>query len=298
MAEAAGLVIGAVSLAGLFTTCIDCMEYVSLGVNYAEDHEIALVKLLLLKARLIAWGEYVRAAHPGEELEALRRNWARESDVVGKSLVGIKRLFEKSDALQSAYGLERVDERGGAVAVAVASAAQASPGLVEIERAFESSVVARKAQTSFWKKATWAVHNKHKFDDLLSNLTFYIDNLEKLSDRLHFLDMQMQTLAKKMEPLLQRGSFSASLLLKAAEESDDPKPPSTSGPEITEPTRPASDTKGHLYLKNLITGNAKALLSDVGATGKQHEYKENEVSGNARVVMGNASESFAADFLR
>ena len=54
MAEAAGLAIGAINLAGLFTTCVECIDYISLGRNHGRDYEMSMTKLLLLKARLSA----------------------------------------------------------------------------------------------------------------------------------------------------------------------------------------------------------------------------------------------------
>ena len=57
MAEPIGLAIGVVGLAGLFSTCVECMDYISLGRDYGKDYELSLMKTILLKARLNAWGE-------------------------------------------------------------------------------------------------------------------------------------------------------------------------------------------------------------------------------------------------
>lgn len=39
MADFAGLAIGAVSIASLFTTCIECFDIVVAGKNFSEDYE-------------------------------------------------------------------------------------------------------------------------------------------------------------------------------------------------------------------------------------------------------------------
>jgi len=39
MAEAAGLVLGAVGVVGLFTTCIECFDIVIKGKNFSEEFE-------------------------------------------------------------------------------------------------------------------------------------------------------------------------------------------------------------------------------------------------------------------
>jgi hypothetical protein len=37
--EVAGLALGAVGVAGLFTTCIECFDVVVAGKNFSEDYE-------------------------------------------------------------------------------------------------------------------------------------------------------------------------------------------------------------------------------------------------------------------
>jgi len=100
MAEAVGLVIGSVSLAALFTTCIDFMDFVDLGRNHGKDFEVALTKLLLLRSRLHAWGESLNIPQQGQELPILRKSWPREKDAIGRGLVGIKQAFEETDAFE------------------------------------------------------------------------------------------------------------------------------------------------------------------------------------------------------
>lgn len=52
MAEPLGLAIGDLGLAA---------DYISLGRNYGADYQQSLTKMILLKARLNAWGE---SLHP------------------------------------------------------------------------------------------------------------------------------------------------------------------------------------------------------------------------------------------
>lgn len=39
MAEPLGLAIGDLGLAALFTTCVECMDYISLGRDYGADYQ-------------------------------------------------------------------------------------------------------------------------------------------------------------------------------------------------------------------------------------------------------------------
>ena len=51
MAETTGLVIGAVSLASLFTDCIDCFNYIRVGQALQDDFPIYQTELDVLQLR-------------------------------------------------------------------------------------------------------------------------------------------------------------------------------------------------------------------------------------------------------
>ena len=63
MAETAGLVIGAVSLATTLTTCVDCFEYVQLGRNLDKHYQRSLLKLDIAKLKL----HHARMEHESQE---------------------------------------------------------------------------------------------------------------------------------------------------------------------------------------------------------------------------------------
>ena len=107
MAEPIGLTIGGLGLAALFSTCIECMDYFHLGQNYGKDYELSLTKMILLKARLNAWGESLGVMVEGHELSSLRDRWLQERETVGRCLVGIKSIFDDSSMLEKRYGLHR-----------------------------------------------------------------------------------------------------------------------------------------------------------------------------------------------
>lgn len=59
MAETAGLVIGAVSLASLFTDCVDCFRYVRIGQALEDDYPIYQTELDVLQLRFSRWAQAV-----------------------------------------------------------------------------------------------------------------------------------------------------------------------------------------------------------------------------------------------
>ena len=59
MAETAGLVIGAVSLASLFTDCVDCFNYIRIGQALEDDFPIYQTELDVLQLRFSRWAQAV-----------------------------------------------------------------------------------------------------------------------------------------------------------------------------------------------------------------------------------------------
>ena len=54
-----GGVLGAVGLAALFSTCVDCFGYFKASQNRERDYDILMVKLDVEKFRLLHWGSTV-----------------------------------------------------------------------------------------------------------------------------------------------------------------------------------------------------------------------------------------------
>ncbi|KAK8036218.1 hypothetical protein PG993_008832 [Apiospora rasikravindrae] len=59
MTDIFGTVAGALSVAALFTDCVDCFEYVQLGRHFGQDFERCRLKLDIAQTRLSRWGEAV-----------------------------------------------------------------------------------------------------------------------------------------------------------------------------------------------------------------------------------------------
>ncbi|KAI9797584.1 MAG: hypothetical protein M1825_005966, partial [Sarcosagium campestre] len=198
MAEIAGLAIGAVGLAGLFTTCVQCVDYISLGRNYGRDYEISMTKLMLLKARLSAWGESLSVTQKGSENAALRYRWLEVQDTVGKCLVGIKMMFEDGRQIKSRYGLEPLPASQDSLSI---TQEQRSNAFRQIEAVFRSKIKRQQEIVSTSKKTRWAIHDKKNFDAMIADLAFFIGGLENLSDRLQVSGLQQRLLQIKVRAI-------------------------------------------------------------------------------------------------
>ena len=58
----AGLALSAISVAALFTTCIDCFNIIVNARDFSVDYELLCTELSLQKLRLFLWGESVGLA--------------------------------------------------------------------------------------------------------------------------------------------------------------------------------------------------------------------------------------------
>jgi len=77
-AEAIGLAFGAISLASLFQTCVECYEYIDRDRTYSRDLAKLMIKLEIEKIRLTLWGEGVDVFRESERLhEVFERSQVR-----------------------------------------------------------------------------------------------------------------------------------------------------------------------------------------------------------------------------
>lgn len=56
MAEVFGVVAGVASLVGVFTSCLECLQYIQLGVNFGNDYGKCQLRLDVVALRLSRWG--------------------------------------------------------------------------------------------------------------------------------------------------------------------------------------------------------------------------------------------------
>lgn len=174
MAEPVGLVLGTLALASLFTDCIELIQYFELGRNQSHDYETSCLKLSLLRCRLDALGEALNMCRGKQEDEVIVQRRANERDVIRKSLLGIKNIFGSTDILTLKYQLEPRTSRS----LTLFSASQnevAKPASPPQHRS-----AAFRRVSLIRRSTTWAIRDKQKFDTLLADLSFFIENLEKV----------------------------------------------------------------------------------------------------------------------
>ena len=103
MAEAVGLIMGGVALASLFTTCIDCFEYVQLGRQFGTNYQRSLLKLDIVKLRLSRWAD---AVNESQQYYNVAIGSTSEASKVQEILAEIIDLFANAERVSAKYKMK------------------------------------------------------------------------------------------------------------------------------------------------------------------------------------------------
>ncbi|KXG45682.1 uncharacterized protein PGRI_034490 [Penicillium griseofulvum] len=170
MAEAFGIVSGAVGIAGIFTTCLECFEYVQIGRHFGQDSQTSHLMLSGLKLRLSRWGEAVhlytdpQLGHPEATQDDLQ--------LAKNTLYQILVLMSDSEKVSRKFRLSAKSEGDS-------STLQGSPTQTSIDRLMREQARRRQKGTSLVKIASWALYNKSHLTSLVDAIAKLIDFLEK-----------------------------------------------------------------------------------------------------------------------
>jgi len=273
MAEAVGLTIGSVALASLFTTCVDCFEYVQLGRQFGTNYQRSLLKLDIVKLRLSRWAG---AVNESQQHYNVAIGSANEAQKVQEILGEIIELFANAEKVSAKYKMKA--KPGDLVAYNVN--ADLEPDVRSMHNKMRELAIKRQKRSSFAQKAAWALYEEKHFNRLIEDVTTLVDGLVELfpatQGRLQQLSLE-EAQEMKEEPSL-------GVLEEAAEDID---------PLLqTSVKQVLTGREGHVFIRNLATGDARVRYGDenvAGATwtGSGHTYDSNTASGKSRVHYGN-----------
>lgn len=207
MAEAFGILAGAVGVATAFTACVDCFEYVQFGRHFKRDFQTDYITLECARLRLTRWGQAVniyddpRLGRPDaspEEIQLAR-------DILHQVLV----LFANSKEISEKYSTE-IECKGN---LAVLGRADLNSFVAELSNKMRTLAIKRRNNgTSVLKTTSWALHGRSEFADLIRGITSLVSNLESLfpasqcqraaQDEAKAL-LSIQGAAQGVDPLLQ-----------------------------------------------------------------------------------------------
>ncbi|KAE9375148.1 hypothetical protein N431DRAFT_402464 [Stipitochalara longipes BDJ] len=193
MAEVAGLALGGISIASLFSSCVEILEYFEHGRNWLYDFSLALTKVDLMKVRLSQLSEHMQIETCVGEAGALQSNWptANGTGSVSAGLLGITKILGRTAALCSRYsaspdvGPAKPTKKSGDCS----TLSHPASSFTRLPRP--------RSLSSLSKKVCWAVHDKKKFEGLISDFECILSNLERIADGLENSQSPKQTLSSK-----------------------------------------------------------------------------------------------------
>ena len=254
-------------------------------------------------------GHTLNVERQGREHPGLLRHWTDEREVVGRSLLGIREIFGDARVLAEKYKLTPSRESPFRSVIAYRAT----------ERCADSTKTSfRQVSSSSWallrRRTLWAVHDKQKFDSLIQDLSFFIDNLEKVVERLGMSENPNANMSTRRQSPSRHGAG------EPAQESRTEVYATSGSHVLTLPTMPgqgaavpmqstapgvlprpedldklARSMNGSVFIaKQSVTG--PSILGTVGHDAPQGRHvfvAEQEIRQNGFGVMGNVGNSFA-----
>lgn len=269
MAEVAGLVIGGVSIAGLFTTCVDCFEYVQLGRRFGDRYGRCLLEIDVLKLRLSRWGTVMNQIQPVSNQD--------DVETVKRLLADIIHLFARAEDIATAFESKNTRRK----LLVYDETADLDARYTTMHQSMKQLALQRQNRTGFMKKAKWVLYRHGDFEYLIEHVTKHIESLEALYASVGQLQQQLgieDAKALKDKPELV-------LLEESTEDAD---------PEFHHSLKEVIASKeGHDFINNSTTNEASAQFGDYVAkdyTGdigcRKNHYEGNKASQMAKVMYG------------
>ena len=179
--EVVGFSLSVVALASLFSTCVECWEYVESARSHGRDYELLATQLEVEKTRFLIWGDVVGVLKSSESERDEVLNHPRVAPVVERILNHIISIFSDSEGLTSKYGLmqEQVDRDESKSATL--SANQLSRYKVSYKQ-FLAQVKTVQQRTSLLRKIRWAIRDRSKFGVLVDEVRQLVDSLKDITE--------------------------------------------------------------------------------------------------------------------
>jgi hypothetical protein len=193
----AGLALSAVSVAALFTTCIDCYSLVVAAREFGKDYELLCTELSLQKLRFFLWGESVGLASRIPDAQ-LRPNPGLDDPVIQptviRTLEAIRDLLSETQEFDIRYGFKAEES----------ATSSSSRGLSIFKGTFDqfkSHARRNQAQKSVATVTRWAIFDADNFEAKISRLKGFIDGLESITRSLVALEAQRIRLRQEIESI-------------------------------------------------------------------------------------------------
>jgi hypothetical protein len=181
MAEAAGLVVGVVALAGVFNNTVECFEFVQLGRAFGKDFQTSQLKLDNARLRLSRWGKSLSLDDDGvRDAVSLRGRFGSEANVkYAETLLGqIVELFAEAEGISHKYRSLAEPQDGSPVVYDPQT--DLDPAMAKLHWKMRQLAIERQSRTGVRQKAKWALYQEKQFRRLIEDITELVDSLVDL----------------------------------------------------------------------------------------------------------------------
>jgi hypothetical protein len=180
MAEAAGLVVGVVALAGLFNNTVECFEFVQLGRTFGKDFQTSQLKLDSARLRLSRWGKSLGLDDDARDTVSLQGRFRSETNLKhAEALLGqIVELFAEAEGVSSRYR-GRAEPQDGSLAV-YDPQTDLDPAMAKLHEKMRQLSIERQNRSGVRQKAKWALYQEKQFRRLIEDITELVNDLDNL----------------------------------------------------------------------------------------------------------------------
>ena len=190
--------------------------------------------------------------------------------------MGLDLCFTDKQKLQNSYGLKSVS---GNMSMTASNSTAVSPSLAEVTSSFNLASIHRQKETPLNKRVWWVIHDKKKFDTLISDASLYIESIESICTQVGLMNIKQHLYEAAKERMTTREGLQ--LLERAIREMPSPS-------EKAEKNEGLDASNGHIYMRTVTRDDARVALGNVGMTSDtRHYYRDANFGG--RVLAGDSS---------
>lgn len=183
MAEAFSTLAGGLGILGLFNNCVELFEHIQLGRHFGNDFQTYQLKLDLYQARLLRWGTSININQVQQfangNPEDIPEDQKKRLQLLAVTLDALKTHFEQAEKKSKGYA-NIAQLTSDASALVPYGEEQLEMPVRGLHTMFKKLALKSQKETSILKKAKWALYDVKQFENLVSDISDFVQSLEKL----------------------------------------------------------------------------------------------------------------------
>lgn len=283
--DPASFAMGAAGLFGLFTTCMQCFEYIQYGRQFGEQYESSVLKLDVARLRLDRWAQSVGLNNDPKSQAKLEAQLTKREIAIAKNLLGnIAEAFETAERLSRRYEttVRLVNGDAEDVLRVIDSDGEDDSLSARFKRMHlkaKAKIKTRQKRTNTMTKARWSLYEKRRFEDLIRDVRDHTDALIENFPSAIFVQSQIAVDEVKE---LTEDAQDRIMLKTLAQDTDSILAQAVENAIIVH--------DGHEFKDIRVSGYSKAFFGNdiaYGVKAKGNTYSNMVIDGNAVVHAGN-----------